>query len=68
MNEITDNWIKAHVQMFDFFGGVTPMLVYDYVYPSILSCAICSFFVSFYPFSLYTYKVVVTRITSFCQR
>lgn len=27
MNEKTDNWIKAHVQMFDFFGGVTPMLV-----------------------------------------
>ena len=26
---ITDNWIKAHVQMFDFFGGVTPMLVSD---------------------------------------
>ena len=29
MNEKTDNWIKAHVQMFDFFGGVTPMLVSD---------------------------------------
>ena len=29
MNEKTNNWIKAHVQMFDFFGGVTPMLVYD---------------------------------------
>ena len=28
-NEKTDNWIKAHVQMFDFFGGVTPMLVSD---------------------------------------
>ena len=29
MNEKTNNWIKAHVQMFDFFGGVTPMLVSD---------------------------------------
>jgi len=29
MNEKTDNWIKAHIQMFDFFGGVTPMLVSD---------------------------------------
>ena len=29
MNEKTSNWIKAHVQMFDFFGGVTPMLVSD---------------------------------------
>ena len=29
MNEKIDNWIKAHVQMFDFFGGVTPMLVSD---------------------------------------
>ena len=25
MNEKTGSWIKAHVQMFDFFGGVTPM-------------------------------------------
>ena len=29
MNEKTNNWIKAHVQMFDFFGGVAPMLVSD---------------------------------------
>lgn len=29
MNEKNNNWIKAHVQMFDFFGGVTPMLVSD---------------------------------------
>ena len=29
MNEKTDNWIKAHIQMFDFFGSVTPMLVSD---------------------------------------
>lgn len=27
--EKTSNWIKAHVQMFDFFGGVTPMPVSD---------------------------------------
>ena len=25
----TNNWIKAHIQMFEFFGGVTPMLVSD---------------------------------------
>ena len=24
-----DNWIKSHVQMFEFFGGVTPMLIPD---------------------------------------
>lgn len=29
MDEKTNNWIKAHVQMFDFFGGVTPMHVSD---------------------------------------
>ena len=29
MDEKTNNWIKAHVQMFDFFDGVTPMLVSD---------------------------------------
>ena len=29
MNERTDNWIKAHNHMFQFFGGVTPMLVTD---------------------------------------
>ena len=29
MNERTGNWIKAHVHMFEFFGGVTPMLVAD---------------------------------------
>lgn len=27
MDEKTYNWIKAHIQMFEFFGGVTPMLV-----------------------------------------
>ncbi len=29
VNERTSNWISAHVQMFEFFGGVTPMLVPD---------------------------------------
>jgi transposase len=29
MNERTGNWIRAHVHMFEFFGGVTPMLVAD---------------------------------------
>ncbi len=29
MNEQTANWIKAHVQMFEFFGGVTPILIPD---------------------------------------
>ena len=29
MNERTGNWIKAHVHMFEFFGGVTPVLVTD---------------------------------------
>ena len=29
INERTDNWIKAHTDMFAFFGGVTPMLVPD---------------------------------------
>lgn len=29
MDEKTNNWIKAHVQMFEFFGSVTPMLVPD---------------------------------------
>ena len=29
MDEKTNNWIKAHIQMFEFFGGVTPMLVSD---------------------------------------
>lgn len=29
MDEKTNNWIKAHIQMFEFFGGVTPMLVPD---------------------------------------
>lgn len=29
MNERTANWIKAHVHMYDFFGGVTPILVAD---------------------------------------
>ena len=29
MDEKTNNWIKAHIQMFEFFGGVTPMLVCD---------------------------------------
>lgn len=29
INEKTDNWIKAHVRMFEFFGGVTPVLVSD---------------------------------------
>ena len=29
INERTDNWIKAHTDMYSFFGGVTPMLVPD---------------------------------------
>lgn len=29
INERTANWINAHVDMFSFFGGVTPMLVSD---------------------------------------
>ena len=29
LNQKTDNWIKAHIQMFEFFGGVTPMLIPD---------------------------------------
>ena len=29
MDEKTNNWIKAHIQMFEFFGGVTLMLVSD---------------------------------------
>ena len=29
IDEKTNNWIKAHIQMFEFFGGVTPMLVSD---------------------------------------
>lgn len=29
MDKKTNNWIKAHIQMFEFFGGVTPMLVSD---------------------------------------
>ena len=29
MNERTTNWIKAHNHMYQFFGGVTPMLVSD---------------------------------------
>ena len=29
INERTDNWIKAHNHMFQFFGGVTPLLVSD---------------------------------------
>ena len=29
MDEETNNWIKAHIQMFEFFGVVTPMLVSD---------------------------------------
>ena len=29
MNERTANWINAHVHMFEFFGGTTPMLVAD---------------------------------------
>ena len=29
MDEKTNSWIKAHIQMFEFFGGVTPMLVSD---------------------------------------
>ena len=29
INERTDNWIKAHVHMYEFFGGVTPALIPD---------------------------------------
>ena len=29
LSQKTDNWIKAHVQMFEFFGGVTLMLIPD---------------------------------------
>lgn len=29
MDEKTNNWIKAHIQMFEFFGGIIPMLVSD---------------------------------------
>ena len=29
INERTPNWIKAHIHMFEFFGGTTPMLVSD---------------------------------------
>ena len=29
INERTNNWIHAHVRMFEFFGGVTPVLVSD---------------------------------------
>ncbi len=29
VNERTNNWIKAHNHMFQFFGGVAPMLVSD---------------------------------------
>lgn len=29
MDEKSNNWIKAHIQIFEFFGGVTPMLVSD---------------------------------------
>ena len=29
INERTDNWIKAHTKMFEFFGGVTPILTPD---------------------------------------
>ena len=29
LNERTGNWIKAHVHMFEFFGGVAPILVAD---------------------------------------
>lgn len=27
INERTNNWLKAHNHMFQFFGGVTPILV-----------------------------------------
>ena len=33
MNERTGNWIRAHVHMFEFFGGVTPMLVAELSHP-----------------------------------
>ena len=29
LNEKTANWIKAHVHMYTYFGGVTPILVSD---------------------------------------
>lgn len=29
VNERTPNWIKAHIHMFEFFGGITPMLISD---------------------------------------
>lgn len=29
VNERTPNWIKAHIHMYEFFGGTTPMLVSD---------------------------------------
>ena len=29
MNERTGNWIKAHAHMYEFFGGVAPMLASD---------------------------------------
>ena len=29
INEKTDNWIRAHVHMYDYFGAVTPVLVSD---------------------------------------
>lgn len=29
LNERTPNWIKAHVNMYEYFGGVTPLLVPD---------------------------------------
>lgn len=29
LNQKTDSWIKAHIQMFEFFGGITPMLIPD---------------------------------------
>ena len=29
INEKTNNWIKAHIHMFNFFGGTTPILVSD---------------------------------------
>ena len=29
MDEKTTNWLKAHIHMFEFFGGVTPMMVSD---------------------------------------
>lgn len=29
LNERTGNWIKAHIHMYEFFGGVAPILVPD---------------------------------------